>query len=336
MSLGPIMVDLIGLTISAKERVILQQAMVGGVILFSRNYETPEQLMSLTTEIRAIRADLLIAIDHEGGRVQRCRDGFTRLPAVATLGEIYQQNPTHGIQQAERTGWLMAVELRAVGIDFSFAPVLDIDYGMNEVIGDRAFGTDPSTVTVLAEAYIRGMNKAGMAAVGKHFPGHGAVSVDSHIGLPYDARDYDTIFNADMRPFQQLCQQLTAIMPAHIVYERHDPLPACFSPFWLKTVLRERLGFSGAIISDDLSMAGAAIMGNSIDRTHAALSAGCDMVLVCNQPDAVEEVVTALSFEISQQQQQRLTALRGSAVISRAALLADAHWQQTVSLVTQG
>ena len=256
MTLGPLMVDLVGLTLTEEEAEILQHPLVGGVILFSRNYESPEQVSALTANIRALRdPHLLIAVDHEGGRVQRFRHGFTRLPPVGVLGQGYERQPELTLSRAEITGWLMAAELRAVGVDFSFAPVLDLDYGVSEVIGDRAFHRDPDTVTTVARAYIEGMKRAWMPAVGKHFPGHGAVEVDSHLGLPTDTRYFEDMLEADMLPFRQLCNSaLAGIMPAHIVYEKSDSLPACFSPFWIREVLRTRLGFQGAVLSDDLSL----------------------------------------------------------------------------------
>jgi len=335
MTLGPLMVDLVGLTLSEEEAEILQHPLVGGVILFSRNYESPEQITELTASIRALRdPHLLISVDHEGGRVQRFRNGFTRLPPVGVLGQGYKRQPDLTLSRAEMTGWLMAVELRAVGVDFSFAPVLDLDYGVSEVIGDRSFHRDPATVTAVAKAYIQGMKRAWMPAVGKHFPGHGAVEVDSHLGLPKDTRHYEDMLQSDMLPFRQLCNsELAGIMPAHIVYEKSDQLPAGFSPFWIQEVLRERLGFQGAILSDDLSMEGAAVMGDSVARAEAALSAGCDMVLVCNKPDSVVQVIDSLKIEQDPLRHMRLIRLHGRHGMDRNTLMASDDWKQAVQTV---
>ena len=335
MTLGPLMVDLVGLTLSEEEAEILQHPLVGGVILFSRNYESPEQITELTASIRALRdPHLLISVDHEGGRVQRFRNGFTRLPPVGVLGQGYKRLPDLTLSRAEMTGWLMAVELRAVGVDFSFAPVLDLDYGVSEVIGDRSFHRDPATVTAVAKAYIQGMKRAWMPAVGKHFPGHGAVEVDSHLGLPKDTRHYEDMLQSDMLPFRQLCNsELAGIMPAHIVYEKSDQLPAGFSPFWIQEVLRERLGFQGAILSDDLSMEGAAVMGDSVARAEAALSAGCDMVLVCNKPDSVVQVIDSLKIEQDPLRHMRLIRLHGRHGMDRNTLMASDDWKQAVQTV---
>ena len=336
MTLGPLMVDLVGLTLSEEEADILQHPLVGGVILFSRNYESPEQVAELTTSIRALRdPHLLISVDHEGGRVQRFRHGFTRLPPIGALGKQYQHEPGLVLSRAEMTGWLMAAELRAVGVDFSFAPVLDLDYGISEIIGDRSFHRDPEAVVALARAYIQGMKRAWMPAVGKHFPGHGAVEVDSHLGLPTDSRYFEDMLQADMLPFSQLCNsELAGIMPAHIVYEKSDALPAGFSPYWLKEILRGRFGFQGAILSDDLSMEGAAIMGDSLARTEAALDAGCDMVLLCNKPDSVIQVIDGLKIDHDPLRHLRLIRLHGRHAVGRDTLLASQDWKTAVQTVS--
>jgi len=335
MTLGPLMVDIAGLTLSEEEVEILQHPLVGGVILFSRNYESPEQVAELTAAIRALRdPHLLISVDHEGGRVQRFRHGFTRLPPIGALGKRYHLESDAVLARAETTGWLMAAELRAVGVDFSFAPVLDLDYGVSEVIGDRAFHRDPDAVVAMARAYIQGMKRAWMPAVGKHFPGHGAVSVDSHLGLPRDTRHFEDMLQADMLPFRQLCHHdLAGIMPAHIVYERSDELPAGFSPFWIQEVLRGRLGFQGAILSDDLSMEGAAVMGDSVARAEAALKAGCDMVLVCNKPESVVQVIDGLKIKDNPVRHLRLIRLHGRHAVERDTLLASQEWKTAVKTV---
>ncbi|MBE0439804.1 MAG: beta-N-acetylhexosaminidase [Gammaproteobacteria bacterium] len=335
MTLGPLMVDVLGLELSETERDILRHPLVGGVILFSRNYESPEQVAALTASIRALRdPHVLIAVDHEGGRVQRFRKGFTRLPPIGALGKHYMQHPQQTLERAETTGWLMAAELRAVGVDFSFAPVLDLDYGVSEIIGDRAFHRDPQAVSAMAKAYIQGMKRAYMPAVGKHFPGHGAVEVDSHLGLPVDSRHFEDMNQADILPFAQLCKQdLAGIMPAHIVYEQSDSLPAGFSPFWLQEILRDRLGFQGAILSDDLSMEGAAIMGDSLARAQAALSAGCDMVLVCNKPESVIQVIDGLKLKDDPIRHMRLVRLHGRHGITRTELFASQQWKEAAKTV---
>ncbi|MDO7710153.1 MAG: beta-N-acetylhexosaminidase [Pseudomonadota bacterium] len=335
MTLGPLMVDVLGLELSEQERDILRHPLVGGVILFSRNYESPEQVTALTASIRALRdPHLIISVDHEGGRVQRFRKGFTRLPPIGALGKHYMQHPQQTLEYAEKTGWLMAAELRSVGVDFSFAPVLDLDYGVSEIIGDRAFHRDPEAVASMAYAYIQGMKRAWMPAVGKHFPGHGAVKVDSHLGLPVDSRHFEDMIQADILPFSRLCQtELAGIMPAHIVYEQSDSLPAGFSPFWIKEILRDRLGFQGAVLSDDLSMEGAAVMGNSLERTEAALDAGCDMVLVCNKPESVIQVIDGLKVKDDALRHMRLVRLHGRHGMERDELFASQQWKEAANTV---
>lgn len=335
MTLGPLMVDLVGLELSEVEKEMLQHPLVGGVILFSRNYESPQQVAALTQSIRALRdPHLLISVDHEGGRVQRFRKGFTRLPPIGSMGKHYMQHPKLTLERAEQTGWLMAAELRAVGVDFSFAPVLDLDYGVSEIIGDRSFHRDPEAVSSMAHAYIQGMKRAWMPAVGKHFPGHGAVEVDSHLGLPIDERHFEDMWQADLLPFRQLCQsELAGIMPAHIVYEKSDSLPAGFSPFWIKEILRERLGFQGAVLSDDLSMEGAAVIGDPLARAEAALDAGCDMVLVCNKPESAAQVIDGLKMKADPLRHMRLVRLHGRHGFEREQLFASEEWKQAVSTV---
>jgi beta-N-acetylhexosaminidase len=330
MGLGPIMLDLEGVELSAMEREMLRHPQAGGVILFSRNYESIEQLSALVESIHAVRdPHLLVAVDHEGGRVQRFREGFTRLPPAAAIGKAYDVDRQRGRELAEQAGWLMAAELRAVGLDFSFAPVLDINHGVSGVIGDRAFHRDPQVVSTLAQAYIRGMREAGMAAVGKHFPGHGGVREDSHLTLPEDTRSLEQILSTDIAPFAQLANDsLAGIMPAHVRYAKVDELPAGFSRYWLRTVLRERLGFQGAIFSDDLSMAGAEFLGDYPARAHAALEAGCDMVLVCNHPEGAAAVLDALSGHEDAVSRVRLARFHGrGAGAAPAALRQHARWQ---------
>lgn len=290
MSAQPLlMLDVAGLVLTDEDRELLRHPGTGALILFSRNYESPAQLTALLADVRAENADILIAVDQEGGRVQRFRDGFTRLPPMRCLGELYDRDSAAALEAARALGLLMAAELIPHGIDISFAPVLDLDFGASSVIGDRSFHADAEVVVELVAAFIDGMAAAGMAATGKHFPGHGFVQGDSHLELPIDSRSLDEIRAQDMVPFIKLADRLAGMMLAHIVYEKVDSQPAGFSPFWLKTVLRDELGYRGLIFSDDLSMEGAAGAGNYPQRAAAALDAGCDMVLVCNdRPGAIE------------------------------------------------
>jgi len=296
MTLGPVMLDAAGLRLAAEEKELLRHPVVGGVILFARNFQSPKQLIALTTEIRALRRpELLIAVDHEGGRVQRFQEGFTRIPAMRLLGERWEIDAAQARTLAEATGYVVAVELRSHGVDFSFAPVLDVDFGSSSVIGDRAFSDEPAAIAALAGAFVAGLTAGGAASVGKHFPGHGYVKADSHSDLPVDERELAEIEAADLLPYSKLIKQgLCGIMPAHVTYPKVDKLPAGFSPVWLKEVLRGRLGFGGMIFSDDLSMEGASVAGGVVQRAEAALAAGCDMLLVCNAPQAAAEVLDGL------------------------------------------
>lgn len=295
MTTGALMLDIQGLSLSKAEADQLKAPEVGGLILFSRNYQSPAQLRSLMDSIRDLRPDLLVAVDQEGGRVQRFREGFTRIPPMAVLGENWLQDPQRAIAQAHELGWLLASELREYDIDISFAPVLDLNYGVSAVIGDRAFSQEPDAVIELAGALMSGMHEAGMAATGKHFPGHGFVQVDSHLGLPVDTRSLIEIEAQDIKPFAALIKRgLDAVMPAHIQFSQICSQPAGFSEYWLQSQLRELLHFDGVIFSDDLSMEGAAATGSYGERAEAALKAGCDMVLVCNQPEAATEVLAYL------------------------------------------
>lgn len=335
MVLGPVMLDLKGMELLPEERELLLHPLTGGVILFSRNYERPAQLSALVDSIHKLRQPrLLVAVDHEGGRVQRFRSGFTRLPPCAALGKRFDKDRHEALQLAGECGWLMAAELRAVGVDFSFAPVLDVGTGMSQVIGDRAFHRDPEVIAGLAHAYMRGLREAGMVAVGKHFPGHGSVSADSHHELPVDDRPYGDIRLSDMLPFERMIHWgLPALMPAHVVYPQVDTWPAGFSSVWLQEILRGELQFQGALFSDDLSMAGAEIAGGYAERARRALQAGCDMVLICNNPQGVAEVLEGLGDDHEPVSQVRLMRLHGRHGLSLAALARDARWQRAVRVI---
>jgi beta-N-acetylhexosaminidase len=296
--LGPVMVDVAGLELTAAERAQLAHPAVGAVILFARNFASRAQLAALCDEIHRVRTPALpIAVDHEGGRVQRFRDGFTALPPMRVLGTMHDADPTAACVAARETGTILAAELRACGVDFSFTPVLDLDHGRSAVIGHRAFHADPTVVATLAGALIDGLRDAGAGCVGKHFPGHGYAEADSHHALPEDPRAFDTIAAADLVPFATLGARLDGVMPAHLLYPAIDPRPAGFSPFWLRDVLRSRLGFRGTIFSDDLTMGGAFGAGDIVARAEAAFEAGCDMVLVCNRPDEARALCDGLAPE---------------------------------------
>jgi len=336
MQLGPLMIDIDSVELSAVDRDILQHPLVGGVILFSRNYESIEQVTFLCEQIHSLREEtLLIAVDHEGGRVQRFIDGFSRIPCMQALGEVYTEEPQLGLVYAQQLAWLMAAELRQVGVDFSFAPVLDLNYGCSEVIGDRAFSNDKQVVSALALAFQEGLNDAGMASIGKHFPGHGAVAPDSHVAIPVDERPFDEIFQQDIYPFKALIEAgMKGVMPAHVIYSQLDDKPAGFSEYWLQTVLRQQLGFQGAIFSDDLSMQGASVVGNYEQRARQALNAGGDMALVCNNRSAAEQIIDGLKVvETSEKSLQRLLAMRPSPVVTKEALRETARWQAAQEII---
>jgi beta-N-acetylhexosaminidase len=295
--LGPVMLDVGGTELTAEDRECLGHPAVGGVILFARNCESPEQLRALVAELRTARVPApLIAVDQEGGRVQRARNGFVRLPPAARFGVLHRQDPAAAVAAARAVGWLMAAELRAVGVDFSVAPVLDLDQGLSSVIGDRAFSDDPHRAAILGAAWLDGVHAAGMAGCGKHFPGHGGVAADSHLELPTDPRPLAALEALDLLPFRRLVAHgIEAVMPAHLLFPAVDPSPVGFSSLWLRDVLRGRLGFDGAIVSDDLSMAAAAAGGSPAERALCALQAGCDLVLVCNDRPAAVAVLDALA-----------------------------------------
>ena len=313
MTLGPVMLDVVGKTLSAEDIKRLQHPLVGGVILFSRNFESPAQLKALTASIHAVRQPpLLIAVDHEGGRVQRFKEGFTKIPSMREFGKIWDAHPKKAKELALEAGWILAAELRAHGVDFSFTPVLDMDYGESQVIGNRAFHVKAQAIHELAYALMQGLKRGGMPAVGKHFPGHGYVAADSHVAIPVDEREFDEIAQHDMQPFRQMIDDgIQAIMPAHVIYPKVDEKPAGFSPRWLQKVLRERLGFDGVIFSDDLSMEGALVAGDVTARALAALNAGCDMVLLCNRPDLADELLAHLKWEMTGASRARLARMHG-------------------------
>ena len=292
---GPAIIDVAGTALGDADRARLRHGAVGGIILFARNYEDPRQLAALVAEIRSIRPDILLCVDHEGGRVQRFRAGFSSLPPMRRLGEVWDRDRARACGAARAAGLVIAAELGAHGLDFSFAPVLDLDYGSSGVIGDRAFHADPIAVAQLAVAFIGGLAEGGMAAVGKHFPGHGYATADSHVSVPSDERPLQQILARDVAPYTAaIAAGLAAVMPAHVIYGQVDSEPAGYSRIWLQDILRGRLKFDGMIFSDDLSMEGAGGAGSVPERARAALAAGCDMVLLCNDPVGQERLLEAL------------------------------------------
>jgi beta-N-acetylhexosaminidase len=337
MSLGPIMLDLAGTELTAEDRELLRHPAVGGAILFARNYASPEQLAALAADIHRLREPrLLIGVDQEGGRVQRFRDGFTRLPPAGRFGALHTKDPKRACAACADVAWLMAAELLAVGVDFSFAPVLDLDRGLSRVIGDRGFGAAPGVVSELGLAWASGARRAGMASVGKHFPGHGGVEADSHTDLPRDERSFDEIEAQDLVPFERLIAHgLEAAMPAHVIYNRVDPEPAGFSRFWLADVLRDRLGFSGVVFSDDLNMAAAGHAGGYVERALAAAEAGCDMLLICNNRAAAIDIVEAFRGRDDPALGLRLLRMHGRGHCERARLHENPRWQAGVRWVAE-
>ena len=292
---APVVLDIAGTTLNADDRRRLQHPLTGGLILFARNWESRAQLTALTAEIKAVRPDVLLCVDHEGGRVQRFRsDGFTHLPPMRTLGDLWMRDALAATDAATACGHVLGAELRACGVDLSFTPVLDLDHGGSSVIGDRAFHRDARVATMLAKSLMHGLLLAGMANCGKHFPGHGFVQADSHHAVPVDKRSLKAILADDAKPYDWLSTSLASVMPAHVVYPKVDALPAGFSARWLRQILRGDLGFQGAIFSDDLSMEGAKVAGSAVDGALAALNAGCDMVLLCNQSIDGGQAVDAL------------------------------------------
>lgn len=329
MSLGPLMVDVAGTALQAEDRRVLTHPLVGGVVLFKRNYSDRAQLVALCAEIRALRnPPLLIAVDHEGGRIQRFQSGFSALPSLRRIGQVYEANAQQGLAMARSMGWLMAAELLACGLDLSFAPCVDLDYGLSKVIGDRAFHASAATVATLAIAYVHGMRDAGMAATAKHFPGHGAVVADSHLDLPVDRRELADL-QEDLLPYRRLIDNgLAAVMVAHVLYPSVDARPASFSQQWIHGVLRSELHFGGLVVADDLSMAGAASIGTLPERARQALAAGCDLLLVCNDRPGVEQLLHELPPAIEPASQLRLVRMRGARSASFESLVATEAWQR--------
>lgn len=326
MTLGPLMLDLESTELSSLERERLRHPAVGGVILFGRNIQSREQVQELLAAIREVRPELILAVDQEGGRVQRVRQGVSALPPLGRLGQWWDEAPATAMKGAHEWGWLMASEMLALGFDISFAPVLDLNVGRSRVVGDRAFHGTPQAVVTLARAYIAGMHEAGMAATGKHFPGHGWVEADSHHAIPVDERPLETIRAQDMQTFQALSAHLDAVMPAHVIYPQVDERPAGFSPYWLQQVLRRELQFDGVIFSDDLSMEGASVAGDYGQRARAALDAGCDMVLVCNNPDGAQAVIEHLERQPATVAQPRLQRMRARRAPALDALMASPRY----------
>jgi beta-N-acetylhexosaminidase len=334
MNLGPLMVDIGGTELAAQDVPVLMHPLVGSVLLFGRNYRDVAQLRALTRAIREMRAPhLLIGVDHEGGRVQRFRDGFTRLPPARLLGRRFDEDRRDALGLAHSVGWLLASELRSVGVDFSFAPCIDLDYGVSEIIGDRALHRDPDAVAALAVAMMVGMRDAGMAAVAKHFPGHGAVVAGSHLALPVDRRKF-TDLEADLRPYRLLIDNnLPGVMAAHVEFPAVDVLPASLSKTWISGILRGELHFHGCVFADDLSMAGAAAFGDIVARTELALSAGCDVLPICNDRHSVEFVLKRLGAQDgSAASQARLVRMRARGEAPED-LQNNPHWRETAARI---
>jgi beta-N-acetylhexosaminidase len=330
------MVDVAGLELTPEDRDVLRHPLVGSVILFTRNYQSAEQLKKLVSDIHAVRSPaLIVAVDQEGGRVQRFRPEFSRLPPPRRIGHEFDLDAKQGLTLARSMGWLMAAELRAHGVDLSFAPCVDLDYGVSEVIGDRAFHSKPEAVAQLALAYVQGMKDAGMAATAKHFPGHGAVVADSHHSLPVDRRAWNALGN-DLLPFRRLIDNgIPGVMVAHILYPAIAPEPASLSRRWIQNALREELRFEGAIFTDDLSMGGAKEFGDIVQRASAALEAGCDVLPVCNDRASVTTLLDNLDWEIEPSAHLRLVRMRGRSAPERGELLAGSAWRASQEMLAR-
>jgi beta-N-acetylhexosaminidase len=316
--LGPVIVDVDALALTAPERERLRHPLVGGVILFARNYQSPAQVREMTAQIHALRDPaLLVCVDHEGGRVQRFRKGFSSIAPMRELGRVWDRDVLAACRQATDIGFVIGSELRAVGVDLSFTPVLDLDYGASGVIGDRAFHSDPRVVTILAKSLNHGLLLGGIGNCGKHFPGHGFAQADSHVAMPVDERPLARILAQDAAPYGWLGRSLSSVMPAHVIYPKVDPNPAGFSRKWLQAILRRRLGFDGLVFSDDLTMEAATVVGDITARAGAALTAGCDMVLVCNRPDLADELLARLAPPANRHLARRIAAIHPAAAGAR-------------------
>jgi beta-N-acetylhexosaminidase len=345
---GPITLDVLGLELDAEDRRRILDPLTGGVILFGRNFSNRTQLSKLTADIKKLRPDVLISIDHEGGRVQRCKvDGFTHLPAMRKLGELWlaKSKSTHPAESAALAmaaatacGYILASELRACGVDLSFTPVLDLDFDRSGVIGDRSFSRDPQIVFALAKSLNEGLRLADMANCGKHFPGHGWAEADSHVAIPVDERSLKEILNKDAKPYEWLDLSLAAVMPAHVIYPKVDQHPAGFSKIWLHSILRQELGFEGVIFSDDLSMEGASVAGSVVKGAELALEAGCDAVLICNRPDLADQLLSKLKLTQTKQSESaaRLNRLMPmSPALTWDELQEQAEYQHAKGLLKQ-
>jgi beta-N-acetylhexosaminidase len=344
---GPIVLDVVGKTLDKEDIRRIAHPKTGGVILFGRNYQDRAQLTALTKAIKAIRGDVMISIDHEGGRVQRCRtDGFTHLPAMKKLGDIWvnsgkkatAEHALKAMEAATAAGYVLATELRACGVDFSFTPVLDLDFGRSGVIGDRAFHRDPQITATLAKSLNHGLQLAGMANCGKHFPGHGFAEADSHVAIPVDERSLKQIMGDDAKPYEYLGLGLASVMPAHVIYPKVDKNPAGFSKIWLQEILRKQLKFTGVIFSDDLSMEGASVAGSVVKGAKLALQAGCDQVLICNRPDLADQLLNELiydekAYQVSRARVQKL--MPTSVAMSWAELQSNPDYQRAKQLLKQ-
>jgi len=336
VTLGPLMVDVAGLELTPEDREVLRHPLVGSVILFTRNYASSDQLARLVADIHAVRSPaLVVAVDQEGGRVQRFRAGFSALPSPRRIGHEFDVDAKQGLAFARSMGWLMAAELRAHGVDLSFAPCVDLDLGISEVIGDRAFHSKPDMVAQLALAYMAGMKDAGMAATAKHFPGHGAVVADSHKSLPVDRREWNELGD-ELLPYRRLIANgIPGVMVAHILFPAVDPAPASLSRRWIQNALREEMRFEGAIFTDDLSMGGAAEFGDIVARADAALAAGCDVLPVCNDRASVAKLLDGLKFEVEPAAHLRLVRMRGRQAPDREELYAGGAWRSASDLLAR-
>lgn len=336
MSLGPLMIDVRATELTNAERDVLAHPLVGGVILFKRNFRSAEQTLDLVADIHSLREPaLLVAVDQEGGRVQRFQEPLTKLPPMRALGHCYDAQGADSSRYARASGWLMAAEVGALGLDFSFAPVIDVDRGLCDVIGDRALHSDPAVVAALAQAYMQGMDDAGMAAVAKHYPSHAGVMADTHLQMAEDRRPFSELLD-DLEPYRRLIDAgLAGVMAAHVAFPSVDPQPAGFSTWWLETQLRGELRFHGAIFSDDLSMVGAANVGDMATRVERALQAGCDMALICNAPDQVVTVLEQLQMAPNPRSQLRLMRLRRRKDWDWQALRTSIEWIEAQQQVAE-